>query len=369
MNGRRPAPQQTGGAWGTGQSRKRRWITRIAVVGGFIVFILVVAFLANKGWNWFQEKSDSSTTTLAATANIQVVVDPNMTASEIGKLLQDKGVIDSSSDFVDLVTSRGTAGSLHPGTYKFAKGEKLLDVVDMLEQGSGSPSLKVTIPEGLAIDQIADRLESDGTMDGTRYKELAATPGDFVLPKVGGTEVKVTTLEGLLFPDTYYLVKGQGPTDLIGAQLAAFTSKTASLPWDKAAALGVTPYQIVIVASLIEKEASVADERAKIAAVIYNRLKAGMTLGIDATVRYAVGKWTGTLTSDDLAVDSPYNTRVHKGLPPTPIANPGVAALQAALQPADVDYLYYVLQDTAGHHFFTASYDEFLKAKEKAPSQ
>ena len=94
-----------------------------------------------------------------------------------------------------------------------------------------------------------------------------------------------------------------------------------------------------------------------------------MTLGIDATVRYALNKWTEDLTSDDLKVDSPFNTRVNKGLPPTPISNPGVAALEAALEPADVDYLYYVLEDTEGHHFFTADYDEFLAAKENQPGQ
>ncbi|HZJ03096.1 MAG TPA: endolytic transglycosylase MltG, partial [Thermoleophilia bacterium] len=149
--------------------------------------------------------------------------------------------------------------------------------------------------------------------------------------------------------------------------LKTFSQKTAELPWENASELGVSPYQVVIIASLIEKEARIPEERAKVSAVIYNRLEEGMTLGIDATVRYAVKKWTGPLTRSDLAVDSPYNTRVETGLPPGPIASPGLAALEAALQPEEVDYLYYVLQDEAGHHFFTASYDEFLQAKENAP--
>ena len=188
-----------------------------------------------------------------------------------------------------------------------------------------------------------------------------------MLPDVGGKQPDVDTLEGLLFPSTYFLMEGDGATELIGAQLAAFTAKTANLPWKNATALGVTPMEIVVIASLIEKEVNVASERAKVAAVIYNRLKADMTLGIDATVRYAVNKWTGALTAEDLNVDSPYNTRIKKGLPPTPICNPGVAALQAALEPAKVDYLYYVLKDNDGNHFFTASYDEFLQAKQNAP--
>ncbi len=369
MDGRKPKPGHTEGAWGKRRGRKRRWPTRFVVVGGFIIFILVVAFLADKGWNWFNERSGSTTTTLATHVTVEVVISQGMSATAIGQVLQDKGIIDSSSSFVDLVKSRGSQNALRPGKYDFYKGEKPLEVVDMLETGAGVPSFKVTIPEGLAVDQIGDRLTKDNTMDGAAYKNLAGKPKQFELPDIGGKTANVTILEGLLFPSTYYLIKGQGPTELIGAQLAAFATKTASLPWQKAATLGVTTYQIVIIASLIEKEASVADERAQIAAVIYNRLKAGMTLGIDATVRYAVGKWTEPLTDADLAVDSPYNTRVVKGLPPTPISNPGVAALRAALEPAAVDYLYYVLKDKQGHHFFTASYDEFLKAKNSAPAQ
>jgi UPF0755 protein len=133
--------------------------------------------------------------------------------------------------------------------------------------------------------------------------------------------------------------------------------------------LGVTPYQIVIIASMIERECSVADERAMIARVIYNRLAQGMTLGIDATVRYATNKWTGDLTDEDLAVDSPYNTRKVTGLPPAPIASPGLDALRAALEPVNGDWLYYVLKDTTGNHFFTASYEEFLQAEENQPQQ
>lgn len=348
---------------------KGRWPARIAVVGGFLVFIVVVAFLASKGVDWFNERSQTTTTTEARGPVVQVILNPGMSATEIARLLEEKGVIKNSAEFVDLVKSRNTENDLKPGNYEFYEDQKLLEVVDMLEKGARTANFKETIAEGLSISQIGARLQAEGLIDGDAYIELATQPEKFVLPKVGDTEPEVTTLEGLLFPSTYYLMEGDGPTELIGAQLRAFSTKTAKLKWENAATLGVTPYEIVIIASLIEKEVSVAEERAKVAAVIYNRLKADMTLGIDATVRYAVNKWTGALTTDDLLVDSPYNTRVRKGLPPTPICNPGVAALEAALQPANVDYLYYVLKDTKGNHFFTASYDEFLEAKEKAPRQ
>jgi UPF0755 protein len=244
----------------------------------------------------------------------------------------------------------------------------LIEVVDMLETGKGAAIFKVTIPEGLATPQVAAALTKDGHIAGDTYLGMAGKPEEFQLPKVGGTvPTGLTNLEGLLYPSTYWLSDGDGATQLIGAQLAAFAQKTADLPWANAEALGMTPYEIVIVASLIEKEVSVAAERPIVARVIYNRLKKKMTLGIDASVRYALDKWTGDLTSEDLKVDSPYNTRVKKGLPPTPISNPRVESIEAALKPAEVDYLYYVLKDSKGNHFFTASYDEFIQAKENQP--
>jgi len=352
--------------WGPERRRRGRWGTRILIVGAFLVCVLVVGYVARTGVDWVQERS--STTTLAGDATIEVVIDEGMTTIEMGNLLEEKGVIDSSAAFVDLVKSRGTEDDLQAGTYEFASDEELLKIVDKLEQGA-APTFTVTIPEGLAAGQVAALLTKAGDMKGDTYVQLSNDPSKFVVPKIGGTTPSLKTLEGLLFPSTYFMMDGDGPTELIGAQLVAFQSKTATLSWTKAEALGLTPYEIVIVASLIEKEVSVAEERPMVAAVIYNRLKKDMTLGIDATVRYAVKKWTGALTTEDLESDSPYNTRIVKGLPPTPIANPGIAAIKAALEPADVDFLYYVLKDKQGRHFFTASYDEFLAAKENAPSQ
>jgi len=328
-----------------------------------------VAYVVDKGVSWVQDNATTTTTEAAENPTIRVVISSGMTATQVGRVLEEEGVIESSSAFVDLVKSRGSEGKLRPGTYRFASDMELIEVVDALERGEGSSSFKLTIPEGLAVSQTAELLNEDGTIDGDEYADLAETPSEFVVPAVGAEAPDVTTLEGLLFPDTYFLLIGDGATELIGAQLAAFEAKTASLPWEKAEALGLTPYEVVIVASLIEKEASIAKERPLISAVIRNRLEENMTLGIDATVRYAVDKWTGPLTTEDLEVDSPYNTRVVKGLPPTPICSPGLDALRAALEPADVDYLYFVLKDTDGNHFFTADYEEFLQAKEDAPSQ
>ncbi len=345
-------------------------VGRVLIVLAFVVCVVVIVGAAVSAIRLVQGRSGSESTTSTSVASTgTVVVKQGMGANQVGQLLQQAGLIDSASAFVDLVKARGSENALKPGTYKFSKGEELLTLVEALEKGTGATNLKVTIPEGKAADQVAALLTKAGSIDGDSYLELIKEPSKFVVPKVGDTAPKVDTLEGLLFPSTYFLTEGDTATQLIGAQLAAFETKTASLPWSNATALGVTPYQIVIVASMIEKEANIADERAKVAAVIYNRLKKNMTLGIDATIRYALGKWTGSLTQEDLKVDSPFNTRLNKGLPPAPISNPGTAALQAALEPAKADYLYYVLSDTEGHHFFTASYDEFLQAKKNAPQE
>ncbi len=346
--------------------RKRRslkgWVTRIVVVIGFIAFMSGVYAVYNRTHDWLDAKAAETTTTSLA-SSVRVTISPGMSAAQIGQLLEDKGVISSASAFADLVATRGTAAKLQPGTYTLSTKAQLITIVDKLEKGQDSTTFTVTIPEGLAGSQVEEQLVKAGMVkDADTYVALMEQPEKFVIPEIGGVTEEVDTLEGLLFPDTYNLMTGDGPTELIGAQLQAFDKKTSSLEWEKAKDLGLTPYEIVVVASLLEKEATTKDDRAKVAAVVYNRLEKKMTLGLDVTVRYAINNWTDPLTDEDLKVDSPYNTREVKGLPPSPICNPGVASINAALNPADVDYLYFIA-DADGKMSFTASYDEFLKLK------
>jgi peptidoglycan lytic transglycosylase G len=350
------------------KKRKRRsaraWITRIVVVVGFVLFVFGVYSAVNRGHEWLQARS-AETTSTTAVASVKVTIPAGMTVSQIGQLLEEKGVVSSAAAFVDVVASRGSEQKLQAGTYQLPTKAQLVTIVAKLEQGRAvAKTFDVTIPEGLAVGQVAALLAKDGKVkQPATYKDLSTQPDEFVVPKVGGAVPQgLTTLEGLLFPDTYELMTGDGPTELIGAQLSAFGRKTSSLPWDNAEGLGLSPYQIVIVASMLEKEANTPEDMAKVAAVIYNRLKKKMALQIDATVRYALDKWTEPLTAEDLKVNSPYNTRVKKGLPPAPIASPGIVALTAALEPAAVDYLYY-LTDKDGVTHFTASADEFAKLK------
>jgi UPF0755 protein len=217
--------------------------------------------------------------------------------------------------------------------------------------------VSATFPEGLRIEQTATRA-ADQLGIGRDNFIRAATSGRFALPPFlpEGT----VSVEGFLFPSTYDFRPDVNADDVIERLIAQFDEEAAALPWDNAQALGLTEYEVVIVASLIEREARFPEDRANISAVIHNRLAKGMRLEIDATVQYALGDWEPILI-EDREVDSPYNTYRVDGLPPSPIASPGLAALEAALQPADADYLYYVVIDAEGHHAFTDSYDEFLR--------
>ena len=225
------------------------------------------------------------------------------------------------------------------------------------------PVVKVLIPEGKTRLQIAQIASAAGLKGSYR---VAARSSPLLNPVQYGAPHGTRTLEGFLFPATYDVERGGSSARLVEDQLTAFQENFSDEDVKRAKSLGLTPYELLTVASMIEREAQVPSDRAKIAAVIYNRLKAGIPLGIDATIYYAVENahniptYTKELTSSQLATDSAYNTRLHKGLPPTPISNPGVASIQAAAHPAHVSYLYYVAgADGCGEQVFSTSEAKF----------
>jgi UPF0755 protein len=294
-----------------------------------------------------------------------VVVPRGATAADVGGLLEEAGVIRSSLAFRLMASFRGGGSDIKAGHYEMRTNMPLDEVFLLIEHGPEdiTPTVTFTIPEGYRVEQVADRLADEMGLSRRGFVG-AANSGAFTLPPYlpDGTE----TVEGFLFPETYEIRKNAAIEDVITRQLEQFRLVAQRLPWDRAKDLGVTPYEVVIIASMIEEEARIPEDRARIAAVIYNRLSRGMNLEIDATVLYALPRHKERLLYTDLEIDSPYNTYLHAGLPPTPIASPGQASLEAALQPADTDYLYYVVIDESGRHAFTASYEEFLRFKEQA---
>jgi UPF0755 protein len=217
--------------------------------------------------------------------------------------------------------------------------------------------VKITIPEGETRAQIAQIAAAKG-LTGSYLAVSRRSP--LLYPAHYGASLRTPNLEGFLFPATYELYAGSSVRRLVAEQLTAFEENFGSAEIDRARVLHITPYQLLTVASMVEREALLERDRPRVAAVIYNRLRLGMPLGIDATIRYALNDFSKPLTEAQLHIDSPYNTRTHAGLPPTPISNPGVASIEAAAHPAHVPYLYYVNgTDGCGELVFSTGYPEF----------
>lgn len=336
--------------------RHRKARNRRRGIVGFFAFLIILALIAAPvGWFW------RSIGASGPQDEVVLTIPQGSTGNDIAELLEDEGVIRSAFAFKLLARIRGVSlDGYKAGDYEVATNMSAGAAIEALDAG---PLLvrgvAASFPEGLRIEQVADRASE---LLGVNRKGLikAARSGDYTLPPwlPDGTK----TVEGFLFPSTYEFPEDEeiNGADVIRRLLLQFEREAEDLPWENAEALGVTPYEAVVIASMIEREARFPEDRANISAVIYNRLAEGMALQIDATVQYALGDWE-PITLADREIDSPHNTYQNTGLPPTPIASPGRASLEAALNPADVDYLYYVVIDAQGHHAFTASYDEFLR--------
>jgi UPF0755 protein len=223
--------------------------------------------------------------------------------------------------------------------------------LDALEGGPPPNVVLLTIPEGLSRPEIAKLVE--GKLRGSY---LAATRSSPLLDPRGYRARGGRSLEGFLFPATYELRRGQSVSKLVDRQLAAFRERFRTVDLRYARSKNLTPYDVLIIASMVEREAQVPRERRLIASVIYNRLHAGIPLGIDATLRFETANWTRPLRESELQAPTPYNTRVNPGLPPGPIGNPGLASIRAAARPARTDYLFFVVKpNTCGEHAFAAT--------------
>jgi UPF0755 protein len=229
---------------------------------------------------------------------------------------------------------------------------------------------RVVFPEGFTRKQMAERVTAVAGIArrerGKRVRLKAQTYlGATATPRrEAGFGTRALPLEGFLFPATYDFTVRTTSAQLVAAQLEAFRRNWARVDLGYASSKNLTPYDVLTIASMVEKETLSPDERQLVAAVIYNRLHARMALGIDATLRYGLDiPPTESIRESQLANPTPYNTRLHPGLPPTPIASPGLASLQAAAHPAKVDYLYFVRKPDKKHHFFTASFSEFERYK------
>ena len=339
---RRPPPRpRSSGGWG------RRVLAVLALVA-----IGVALYLINAVFQPFHGEAGDA---------VEVAIPENVDAGTIGDLLAEKGVVASGGFFELNATLTGRRGNLRPGEYTLRRDMSYGDAIAALEKGPKVkvvPTVDISVPEGLSIREAAPVVDKQEL----RGNYLRATREPRVLRRIRqlGAPRGTDTAEGFMFPATYTLVANSPARDLVSKQLAAFGDNMKGIDMRYARRKNLTRYDVLIIASLIEREVQIDKERPLVAAVIYNRLAMGETLGIDATIRYEKRNWTKPLKVSELEEITPYNTRKVRGLPPTPIGNPGRASLEAAANPAREDYLFYVIKPCGeGAHNFSTNLSEF----------
>lgn len=337
----------------SGRSPRRRALMRL------LIFFCILAVLFGGLGIYVLNASKG---TAADGQVVSVFIEPGSSAGKIATQLERRKVIKAAWLFKLVARLDGRAGQLRPGEYNLRTGMSYGEVLDVLAAGPAVLSTNVTIPEGKTVAEIARIIGEKTQVSTEQFLEAARSRRHSHWMRPGSHN-----LEGLLFPKTYRIREKATADDIVEMMLNQFDAETKNLDFKKPPIPGITPYQLIVIASMIEREAKVPQDRAKIAAVIYNRLRRPMRLQIDATVQYAyllkTGKYKNPLTTDDYKLSSPYNTYQIDGIPPAPIASPGLASIQAALNPANVDYLYYVLISPNGEHGFARTYDEFIRLK------
>jgi UPF0755 protein len=343
------APPRTGTPSGRHRvARGRHWGLRIGLI--LLVLAAGLGVASVRYYDWCQGASGPR-------EPVSFEVADGSSGSEIVHDLHRQGVVRCGLLTTWLLRRSGLEGDFRAGTFELTTNMRPGDAFTVLTTPPEPvPTVRLTIPEGYRLTQIADRVQEDLGISSVGFLK-ALRRENWALPPYLPNDAE--SAEGFLFPKTYEFIEGEVTAqDVIAKLLEQFGAEAETLPWENAEALGVTPYEVVIVASMIEEEAKLEEERPVIAGVIYNRLAIPMTLGIDATLLYDDPTPDGQLSFSDLEFDSPYNTRINAGLPPTPISSPGLASLEAALEPADTDFLFYVLCGDDGHHAFGTTEQE-----------
>jgi UPF0755 protein len=349
LDARLDALQQTGSR--RIRRKRRSNVLGVLLVLGVLGAIFVIYSAATGGEDGTRES-----------ARVQVI--KGDTLSDVAAKLEEAGVIKSAFVFELQARYEGYGTQIKTGRYAFESGQDSGEILHKLTVGQAAPTFTVTIPEGLTIKETAGTVAAGSNVPAPEFDE-AARRTDYGYAFLDNSEVKTT--EGYLFPAKYDFERSFTARQIVDRLLQQYLLETQDLDFAEAKErLDLTENQVVTVASLVEKEAASHEEKPLIASVIYNRMRKDTPLQIDATIQYALKRPKANLSLADLKVDSPYNTYENKGLPPGPICSPGRESLLAALNPANTNYLYYVLEANAEKHFFTKSYDDFLRAKAKA---
>jgi len=318
-----------------------------------LVILIVLAIVAGSGFIgvW----SSWNTPAQEQGREIFITIPSGSSFVSASQLLVDAGVVKSLKGFVFLGKIKGLSNSIQAGELRFNTDMTPNQALDTLVRGK-AVSYPVTIPEGYDIHLISALLAEKGLGDADRILEIARD-AEFAR----GLGISADSLEGFLFPDTYSWPKGLSEEDILGRMVRKYKSVFTDAMRTRAHEIDMSEFEVVILASIIERETGASEEREQVSAVFHNRLKKGYRLQTDPTVIYGIENFNGDLTKKDLRTDHPYNTYTRSGLPVGPIANPGKASLLAALYPAKVSYLYFVAKGD-GTHFFSNNLVEHNRA-------
>ena len=340
------------------ESEQRPLRVRIALlVGAVIGGVAVLAILANVVAGLVAPGGDGQP---PVGQPVTLSVEPGSPASEIYGLLDASGVV-AYRDIEKAVQDADAESRLQPGTYNFVTGMSVGEVLRLLVEGGTAPdSRTITIVEGWTVSRIIAELAEATEFAEFEFRD-ALTSGAVTSPLLDMAPTSVDDLmrwEGLLYPAKYAIPEGTSPTTMLQTMANEMVTRFEAADWTGLESLGMSRYEALVVASLIEREAGTEEDRPLISSVIHNRLAIAMRLQIDATVIYALGTNPGVVTAADLQIESPYNTYRNDGLPPTPIGTVSAASLIAAVSPADSEYLFYVLASSDGSHAFAVTYEE-----------
>ena len=333
-------------------TRRGRIVLLLAIIGVIVAVPALAATVYLRAIGVFGTSHPGKT--------VELVVPKGAGVETIGEILEEEGVIESAFGFRIAAYLEGGAEDIQAGRYEIATGLTAPDALAaLIDNRPVAEFVTVTFPEGLWLEDFARILEEETDLSADRFLEVLSN-GKVRSTLLPGAS---TNHEGLLFPSTYQVSEDDDEVSVARRLVEEMEERVAPLDFSVARSMGYSRYEAIVIASMVEAEAKIDSERPKVARVIYNRLALGEKLGIDATVNYAIGDHKLDLTVSELATDSPYNTRLYPGLPPTPIGAPGAEALRAAAEPADGDWLFYVLEDCDGRHAFSETYEEFLGDK------
>ena len=335
-------------------SRKRLAVSVIVTIG--------VIIIAAAGIYSMYIGKESKALVPGSKETVTVTIPTGTGTSGIAGILEENSIIDNTGVFKLLSKSKGYDGKFKAGQYSLSAGMSMEEIMKLLVAGKAE-TVRFTIPEGYDIKRTTEKLAGEGLINADVFaKEIES--GQFDYRFLADAPAGPNRLEGFLFPETYEIFANADEHDVIDKMLYQFDKVFTDEYYARAEELGMSVRDVITLASIIEREARVPEDRPIIASVFYNRIKIDMPLQSCATVQYILGEQKAVLSIKDTKIESPYNTYLHAGLPPGPIASPGADSIKAALYPAETDYLYFLAKGD-GSHAFSSTYDQFLKDKAK----